>query len=225
MLIFLQKNRMFLGIGIIALGFIMCYWGNKYINYVFILLCGLITMHIGLIVYEITIKGNSTANYTWLVLLGSFIVGGLLAFFLTSFPTLISIIIALFLGFTLSNLIYQFLLGLIHVAKPEIIKYITLTLCLVLCAYIAFKYRQGLFVIATSLIGSYGFIRGISLYAGKFPNEDVIIKLIEKKEFTELSEVKIKFNFFKNILVVFRDNNIILSRMGCIVYIWSHSSI
>jgi len=44
-------------------------------------------------------------------------------------------------------------------------------------------------IISTSLIGSYFIIRGISLYAGGFPNENYVIDLIINKEFDTLKDV------------------------------------
>jgi len=44
-------------------------------------------------------------------------------------------------------------------------------------------------IISTSLIGSYFIIRGISLYAGGFPNENYVIDLIVNKEYDTLKDV------------------------------------
>ncbi len=44
-------------------------------------------------------------------------------------------------------------------------------------------------IVATSLIGSYIIIKGISLYAGRFPNEEVIFEMLKNQEYDQLSEV------------------------------------
>ena len=44
-------------------------------------------------------------------------------------------------------------------------------------------------IISTSFIGSYCIVKGISLYAGGFPNESYVIDLIKNKEFDTLNEV------------------------------------
>ena len=43
-------------------------------------------------------------------------------------------------------------------------------------------------IIATSFCGAYAFIRGISLYAGGFPNESYIIDLIRNEEYDVLQK-------------------------------------
>lgn len=44
-------------------------------------------------------------------------------------------------------------------------------------------------IVATSLIGSYAIIRGISLYAGGFPDESYVIDLIRSEEYDQLKHV------------------------------------
>jgi hypothetical protein len=41
-------------------------------------------------------------------------------------------------------------------------------------------------IISTSIVGAYMFIRGISFFAGKFPNEFVIVDLIENNIITSI---------------------------------------
>jgi hypothetical protein len=43
--------------------------------------------------------------------------------------------------------------------------------CAIVCAFFAFKTEKLVIMLATAHIGSYLAIRGISLYAGGFPNE------------------------------------------------------
>lgn len=35
-------------------------------------------------------------------------------------------------------------------------------------------------IISTTIVGSYAFVRGISLYAGRYPNEFTLVELIQK---------------------------------------------
>ena len=51
--------------------------------------------------------------------------------------------------------------------------------CAVLAAILVFVAYNHAIILATSLIGSYFFVRGISLYFGGFPNELLLMKQIK----------------------------------------------
>ena len=44
-------------------------------------------------------------------------------------------------------------------------------------------------IFATAFCGAYAFIRGVSLYAGHFPNESYVIDLIRNEEYETLKTV------------------------------------
>lgn len=48
-------------------------------------------------------------------------------------------------------------------------------ICTVFCAMISFIKHKEAIIISTSFFGSYLCMRGISLYAGGFPNEYIVI--------------------------------------------------
>lgn len=60
-------------------------------------------------------------------------------------------------------------------------------------------------IISTSFCGAYAIIRGISLYAGGFPNESYIMDLIKNGEEEELKKVltPIVFAYIAGWLVIF----------------------
>ena len=51
---------------------------------------------------------------------------------------------------------------------------------------IAFFFKKFIVIFATSLIGSYCIVRGISLFAGKFPDEITVIDLRSRGETEQL---------------------------------------
>ena len=62
-------------------------------------------------------------------------------------------------------------------------------------------------IISTAIIGSYAFMRGISLYAGGYPNEMMIIELIKNGQLT---------NFPTSFWIYF--SGFIVMSLGCIVF-------
>ena len=53
----------------------------------------------------------------------------------------------------------------------------------------AFFLKEVIIIFATSFIGSYAFIRGISLFAGYFPSEFTVIDLKKRGEDAQLKEL------------------------------------
>lgn len=97
-----------------------------------------------------------------------------------------------YLGYTFSLIVYQFILRYIHSSQPELIFWITTIASVILGAVLMNYLVKQVMIVATSLIGSYAVIKGISLYAGRFPNEQVIFELVKNQEYEQLAEV----NFF-----------------------------
>jgi len=98
-----------------------------------------------------------------------------------------------YLGYTFSLIVYQFILRYIHTNQPELIFWITTIACVIIGAVLMNYLVKQVMIIATSLIGSYAFIKGISLYAGKFPNEQIIFELLKNQEYDQLAEVRLNF--------------------------------
>lgn len=44
-------------------------------------------------------------------------------------------------------------------------------------------------IISTAIVGSYGFVRGISLYAGRYPNEFTLVELIQKGLISQIDPI------------------------------------
>lgn len=51
--------------------------------------------------------------------------------------------------------------------------------CMVVCAVLSFYTFEKVMIITTSLLGSYGLVRGVSCYAGHYYNEFTIINLLK----------------------------------------------
>ena len=56
-------------------------------------------------------------------------------------------------------------------------------------AVIGYFFMKVLFILATSTVGSYLFVRGISFIFGGFPSESIVMDLIKKQEWNELNKM------------------------------------
>jgi len=61
----------------------------------------------------------------------------------------------------------------------EVVLYVGMGLCAVICGVLGFILFDHIVIISTAVIGSYLFIRGISVFGGGFPNEFVIYQMIK----------------------------------------------
>ena len=92
-------------------------------------------------------------------------------------------------GFTLGIFLYQFVLDFIH-ASPDVVYWVTIIICVVVCAALALWATKHVLIIGTCVTGGYAIVRGASLYLGNFPSENIIIDLIKRQEWDQLKSVK-----------------------------------
>lgn len=173
----------------IIIGIFLLIFGTKFIEITFVCIVGIITMQFGLKIYDSSHIENPNPDYLWIVLGVSFIIGLGIAYFAINMITFAKICMGAYLGYTFSLIFYQFILRYIETSKPELIFWITTFSCIIVGALLMNYLVKQFMIIATSLIGSYSVIRGISLYAGRFPNEEVIFELLKNKEFDQLANV------------------------------------
>jgi len=67
--------------------------------------------------------------------------------------------------------------------------WITIAVCAVVLMILSYMMFEYIVIFSTSLIGAYSIVRGISLYAGGFPNEGVVISLIKNNETEQLNQL------------------------------------
>lgn len=173
----------------IVLGIFLLMWGTKFIEITFVGIVGLIAMQFGLKIYDNMHIENPNPDYIWIVLGVSFFIGVGIAYFAINMITFAKVCMGGYLGYTFSLIVYQFILRYIYSSQPEIIFWITTIACVIVGALLMNYLVKQVMIIATSLIGSYAVIKGISLYAGRFPNEQVIFELLRNQEFDQLAEV------------------------------------
>lgn len=173
----------------IVVGIFLILWGTKFLEYTFVGVVGLIAIQLGLKLYDNIHIENPNPDYIWIVIGVSFAIGVGVGYFAIHMITFAKLCIGGYLGYTFSLLAYQFILRYIHTTKPEIIFWITTFACIIIGMVLITILVKQFMIIATSLIGSYAVVKGIGLYAGKFPNEQVIFELLKNKEFDQLAEV------------------------------------
>jgi len=194
-----------MGVICLVLGLVVNFFGRRFFPYVIaiigggmaflctMLLCSVVGMmqsmegngrgHIGLTILAFIISGAVGVAIGWLlksmIKIGACVLGGVAGFFL---------------GFTLYNF------ALAWTENIYILIALSFGLAIAL-AYTAFKHFNAIVIFGTSLIGSYSFIRGISIFAGHYPNEVMIFNQLSNGVKPELDGYF--YLYFSGIVVMF----------------------
>ncbi len=184
---FLEQNKSYLGAVVIAIGAFLVIFGVKFIK-VTVFVSGVIScMTICVLIYFNIFINNSTTT-VWIVLSVGLILGLILSWFLVKITNVFFMILGGYLGYTLGIFLYNLFLNFIH-ADPKVIFWVTIIGSIVLGAVLSLWLVKHILIISTSVCGAYAVIRGTSLYLGHFPNESVILDLIQHQEWEQFPQV------------------------------------
>jgi hypothetical protein len=164
-----------MGILCIVAGAVVAFFGRAVFPWVVAIIGGFVTFSLVMLVCSImgmleSMEGTGTGSSALTVLsfLISIAAGIVLGYVLFSRlivgAAVLGAIGGFFIGFTVYNLLLEW--------TNSLVLLIILTFGVAIAmAYLAFKFFDEIVVFGTSLIGSYVFVRGISLFAGHYPNE------------------------------------------------------
>ena len=197
--IFINNHFIIFGITIILLGVFFAFFGNKFTNAVIFIVAAFVTfMLLAYASFTLFDLFNTEADWIkWVFMLGCMIVGGI-------FGTIsmrhrkegISILAAwggVMLGFMVTSSLV--------VESPWMYWLIIIAFALA-AGGVAFVIEEKVIIACTSFIGSYGIIRGISLFAGGFPNESTLHKELASGVVTWETMNKAFYGYLAGILVL-----------------------
>jgi hypothetical protein len=127
------------------------------------------------------------------------ILGLIVAYFVTKNMWIIKVVLAIVIGFFLGNIIYNFVVKIFTGIDPDTLFLVTIFFCIALVFAFSYLVDTFIVIIATTLIGAYCAIRGLSICLGGFPDETYTSKLIINKEFNQLARV---FNGKANLYLI-----------------------
>jgi len=136
----------------------------------------------GLIIYSI-LNLFTHVNMMLCILLGLAI-----AIFVFSFVKTAGISLGMIVGFVLGNFFYNLFIKFAQVDPDTLYWGLVLSFMVILTVVGGFIDTY-MIVLATSLVGAYCFIRGIAIFAGGYPDENYIAKLLNKGEYTQFARV------------------------------------
>lgn len=189
---FCTENKYLIVIAFSVVGLLLAFIGMKFFWVSLAIMISIVIITIVMWLYLLIASlvgyyGNLIGMIIILVL--GFAVGIGLTFLLKSFIRLVFIVIGGYYGYIIGYFLYNFLsLNRIQ-SNPEVIYYCTLGCCMIVGAVIGYFFMKVLFILATSTVGSYLFVRGVSFIFGGFPSESIVMDLIKKQEWNELNKM------------------------------------
>lgn len=188
---FMEDNKVLVGIVFLVFGLLLAFVGAKFFWItIIILLCCIFNILVFLL-YMIFGALFDFGGNGWTILI-LFIVGCSLGISiglcLKALTSIFFIGIGAFVGYFVQSFLYNLFLNNIH-SNPEVVYWVSLCVLVLIGAIIGYNFLKVLFIFTTSFVGSYVVIKGISLWAGGFPSESLIIDLINKNEFELLKNI------------------------------------
>lgn len=161
------------GAAFIIIGVFLAFFGRYLLKAAVFIAGTILITFIILVVFYATFLSDKTASWVgWLVVSLSLILGLVGGYFLAKYERFDAALLGAWGGFTLGVILNETVL---YLATSTALFWCVNIGLAVICGIAGFFAFNQVVMIGTSFVGSYVTARGISLYAGGFPNEYVLI--------------------------------------------------
>jgi hypothetical protein len=176
----------------------LAFFGNKFVNVVIFIVAMIAVFVIGnMIFFELFLSKVGKVWAQWLVVALIGVLGIVAGWLLQRYRKIgVSVLAAwggVMLGFVITN---TFVIG------SAVAYWLIIVGMAIVFAIVAFFTEKGVIIFITSFVGSYSLIRGISLYAGGFPNEIELHNEIESGAIDWSSFNKGFYGYLAGILIL-----------------------
>ena len=206
---FFEEHKFLVGIIIIIIGLFLTFLGKKLEEVTVVLVSDLVVPGVLLIILY-NIFSVTQTWIPWVVIIIGILLGIGLGIFLLKLKNIFGAVLSGTLGYIVGLLLYNAFLSKIQ-SNPSVVYWITIVVCIIVCAILGYALYSYFLIIGTAIVGAYVAIRGISLLAGGFPSESLVIDLIQKKEWDELKQ------FSTAIVYAYLAGFVVLSVIGIVV--------
>ena len=192
---FIYKNIMdkpyIFGSALILLGLFELFLGQKLVTAtIFIFSTALVVLFVFVFFFQFIIPGGVDQTVFWIVLAIAIIVGLVLGYFVAKYKDkFFGIIMGALLGYIIGQILYNLALNRITSMNQTLLQVIVYVISIGVCIALGILLFNIVTIFATALIGAYAVIRGISIFAGGFPNETTIADLVKRKEMQQLENL------------------------------------
>jgi len=174
MWIFLEDYNWLWGIFFVVGGIFLCLLGRKaFVAAIFIITAFATAFLIMLAFYSLFLRDTTAQWVGWVVLCCAAIIGIIVGVLMTRLQRIGAALLAGWGGFMLGLLINETFL---YKTQSEVLFWCLGIGVAVVCGLLTFVIYNHVIILTTSFMGAYLFWRGVSLYAGGFPNEFDLIE-------------------------------------------------
>ena len=183
---FIQDYKVIFIIILIVFGLFNCLFGKRF-SKVTSLILTIFTVTVLVLIFSQFVLPSGCAEWIiWVMLAVGLIIGIVLGIIVYKYhEKVIAILAGAISGFFLGQFLYS-LFGNQIPANGVLMNVIFVVVSIAILIAVACFLKDTIVIFATSFIGSYCFIRGISLFAGSFPDEFTVIDLVNNEEFEQL---------------------------------------
>ena len=211
--IIVEKKYIF-GSALILIGLFELFLGQKLVTAtIFIFSAAIVVLFVFVFFFQFILPGGIHETVFWFVLAIAIIVGLVLGYFVAKYKDkFFGIIMGALLGYIIGQILYNLALNRININQTAL-QIIVYVLCIGVCIALSILLFNIVTIFATALIGAYAVIRGISIFAGGFPNETTIADLVKNDETEQLK------NLLTWIVYLYLGGWVILFVIGLVVQI------
>ena len=166
---FLDEYSYLWGVLFIVGGIFLAFFGRKLFKGAIFMATAILTVFAILLLFYTTFLSDTTESWVgWTVLVCSILIGLVAGFFMMKLERIGAALLAGWGGFLIGLLLNE--MALYKVESPALFWSVNVA-CAVVAAVLSFFFYEHVLINTTAFGGSYMLIRGISFYAGGFPNE------------------------------------------------------
>jgi hypothetical protein len=173
----LGVDKMVIGSILGVFGLFLVFFGNTYFK-----LCSSVVIAF----CSAIILKSFLAPFVQMSFLVALCLGIIVAVIIYSLMSLVTTILSVIIGYFVGNIAYNFIVTKVTSIDPDALFIITVIVCIGLTLLLAYLIKEIIVIVATSLVGAYSAVRGLSICLGGFPDESYTSKLIIYREFNQL---------------------------------------
>ena len=179
----------FFALALIAFGAFNCLLGHKLAKFTAFLLALFGVVVLVLFFSQYILPSGCDQWIIWVILVIGIILGCTAGYFVFKYhEKILTFLVGGLGGFLLGEFLFNLFGNAIN-GNGTLIHILFIVISIVACIILAYFLKSFIIILATSFIGSYALIRGISLFAGHFPSEYTVIDLKERGETAQLKKI------------------------------------
>ena len=186
---FIEDYKIMFIIGLIGFGLFNCIFGKRLAKYNAFILCVVIITILVLVFSQYVLPSGCAEWIIWVMLAVGILLGGTAGYFaFVHYKDIMAILAGGISGFFIGQFLYN-LFGNRIEFNGIVINVIFVAASIAVMILMSFCFKKMIIIVATSIIGAYIFIRGISLLGGGFPSEIQIMDLNREGESEQLKKL------------------------------------